>query len=208
MIPPVLVAVPSGIHRATVGSFEGLAVLNWLTHPFGVGDAFLTLILLIASVTDWQSRRIPNALIAVGLCGGLTASILGLSGLGLGACLAGAGLGLGLFLPLYAMRAVGAGDAKLMAVVGSLLGTVAVAWIVVYTGIAGAVLATVVLAVKGGWRKAFADVANLIRRLVWRISGVPLRVVESTGNSSVRLPYALAIFAGTLTWWVVGKPVS
>ena len=189
-------------------SAEGLMLLDWGHSSLGFADAFLALLLLIASFTDWQSRRIPNALVSVGLCVAVAGSALGITGLSLGACLSGAVVGLLLFLPLYVFRAVGAGDAKLMAVVGALQGTGAVLWIALYTGLAGALLAVVVLAFKGGWRQAGSDVAGLLQRLVWRISGAQLAVVEVAPSNSARLPYAIAILAGTVFWWIKGGLVS
>lgn len=164
----------------------------------------LGVVLLAACWTDWRARKIPNVLIAVGLIAAISASVLGVSGLSLGSALAGAGVGLLIFLPLYAFRAVGAGDVKLLSVVGAWLGMKAVAWVAVYTAMSGMVLAVLVLALHGGWRKAWSDTVGLFKRFVWRLSGVRLSVVENTGGS-VRLPYAIAITMGTVLWWIKGS---
>jgi prepilin peptidase CpaA len=83
----------------------------------------LTLALtLYAGWMDLRTRRIPNWLTVPGLCVGiaLNAAFGGWHGVLL--ALQGAGLALGLLLPLVLMRALGAGDWKLMGAVGSLLG--------------------------------------------------------------------------------------
>lgn len=84
--------------------------------------ALVTFVLSMAVVTDLRSSRIPNWLtvpsmvIAMGVhtymhsLGGLLFSLTGL------------GAGLGLFLLLYLMGSIGAGDVKLMAAVGAMLG--------------------------------------------------------------------------------------
>lgn len=89
----------------------------------------LILMLTPAIWSDIRARRIPNALIATALLTSLSVTVLrGVSasepGLAsaVGDWLAGLAIGLGLFMPLYALRAMGAGDVKLMAACGACLG--------------------------------------------------------------------------------------
>ncbi len=78
---------------------------------------------LYAGWMDWQTRRIPNWLTVTGLCVGIAvnAALGGWHGVAAGA-LEGAGLALVLLLPLVLMRALGAGDWKLMGAIGALFG--------------------------------------------------------------------------------------
>ncbi len=96
---------------------------------------------LIASVTDIRERRIPNALIVVGLV--VAAAIVTVSGVWLDA-LAGSGLGIAtLALPrLVARDAVGLGDIKLVGVLGLDAG---MAGIMIVIGLAVAVAMPVAL---------------------------------------------------------------
>jgi prepilin peptidase CpaA len=82
----------------------------------------LTLVLVTAMCTDLRSSRIPNwltfpamgvALVGHAGLGGLPGALFSLAGLG---------AGLGLFLILYVTGSIGAGDVKLMAAVGAILG--------------------------------------------------------------------------------------
>ncbi len=114
----------------------------------------------IALVTDLRARRIPNWLTGGGLLLGLTANVLlrsisdgapgALSG-GLFA-LSGAVLGFGLLLPFYMIRAsglghaIGAGDVKLLAALGAILGPQVVISVVIYSALAGALQSIVILA--------------------------------------------------------------
>src|SRR5271154_7592486 len=85
----------------------------------------LTLALtLYAGWMDLRTRRIPNWLTVPGLCVGV--AVNGALGGWHGVLLAlkGAGLALGLLLPLVLMRALGAGDWKLMGALGAFLGPV------------------------------------------------------------------------------------
>jgi Flp pilus assembly protein protease CpaA len=73
---------------------------------------------------DWQRLRIPNALVAAAGAALAVMVIAGAHPLGLGAAraFAGAALVLCVGLPLFAKRWVGAGDVKVLAVLGGLLG--------------------------------------------------------------------------------------
>lgn len=75
--------------------------------------------------SDWSQRRIPNALIAAGFA----FALLGLAFLGqtpFGATplhsMLGAFAGLLSFIPLYIAKIMGAGDVKLFAAIGAMLG--------------------------------------------------------------------------------------
>lgn len=117
-------------------------------HPLSFLQGVLLGGLLTASVGwDLRTRRIPNA---------LTGAFL-LAALLLAACHGPASVGLallgmaaaGLALPLWAARLLGAGDVKLLAAVGALLGPTPLLWTLLGTAIAGAVLAALTLARRG-----------------------------------------------------------
>lgn len=78
--------------------------------------------LLIASVADVVSHRIPNVLLAPALTIAILISLLENGVGGLLTSLAGLGIGLLILMPLYLMRAMGAGDVKLLGVAGAFLG--------------------------------------------------------------------------------------
>ena len=59
-------------------------------------------------------------------------------------------VGLLLFLPLFALRAMGGGDVKLLAAFGAWLGPVLVFWVAVYGAIAGGVLALLLVLWRAG----------------------------------------------------------
>jgi prepilin peptidase CpaA len=97
-----------------------------------------------AAAIDLRTRRVPNPLTALLATAGLLLAATGLSGVTVGASLAGLVLGLALMLPGHVFGATGAGDVKLFAATGALIGPVPIAVGFVYTAIAGGVLALVI----------------------------------------------------------------
>src|SRR6266478_2850895 len=126
-----------------------------LTYLPRVTQVVLVLIVLTAGIYDLRYRRIPNWLVLVGLVLGFAVNTLwlGLSGLGVSA--KGMGLALLIYFPLYLLRAMGAGDAKLMAAVGSIVGWQNWIMLFIVTAILGGVSAIVVLLFAGRVRKTF-----------------------------------------------------
>lgn len=98
--------------------------------------------LLIAAFTDLKERRIPNQLLVVGL--GISALMsLWMQSMPFSDVLAGGLVGLLVFLPFYAVSAMGAGDIKLMSVVGTFVGVKGVLVCALFTALTGGGLALV-----------------------------------------------------------------
>ena len=96
--------------------------------------------LLIAVFKDLKERRIPNLLLVIGGIGALTTSVV-MQSIPIQTLLAGGVVGVLVFLPFYAMSAMGAGDIKLMAIVGMYLGVKGVLISALFAALAGGVLA-------------------------------------------------------------------
>lgn len=153
----------------------------------------LTVIALGASAwavrEDLLTHRVPNALTGPLLVAGLLLqwAIGGWWGAGQ-ACL-GAMVGLAMLLPFYVLRAMGAGDVKLLASLGTVLGPYWALVAGVDTIIAGGLLAVGYL-VCGATRAALVPVAA-----PW-----PLRLHCARARAQqlrrTRFPYALAIAVG------------
>ena len=75
----------------------------------------------LAGWFDWRYRRIPNWLNILGVLAGIAMNTFLYQGLpGLGFALKGLFLAFAVYVVLYALHAMGAGDVKLMAAVGSM----------------------------------------------------------------------------------------
>ncbi len=78
----------------------------------------LVLTVMAAAWTDYREWRIPNALLAPSAAAALMLSTFVPGGQGLVHVLLGALAGLLIFMPLYLLKGMGAGDIKLMTVIG------------------------------------------------------------------------------------------
>ena len=160
--------------------------------------ALLVLLVLLAAAWDIRTRRIPNLLVLFGLLSALGFHALSLHGLGLATAFGGLVLGLALFMPLYLLRAMGAGDVKLMGMVGAFLGTASAAGAVCTVLIAGGVLA-LAAALCNGRLQILAR--NLRYMMMHALAGA---ATGQHGGSQVlamsagQLPYGVAIAAGTI----------
>jgi prepilin peptidase CpaA len=168
---------------------------NLLTHI----DVLVLLAVLAAAVTyDVSSRRIPNRLVLAGVAAALAlhagASLAGeaaMAGQHPWSPLSGMLVGAATLLPMYALRACAAGDVKLMAVVGAFLGAPTALMAGFGTYLAGGLLSLAFLLRRG----VAANTASNLRAML-RPGAVPAAVgVERT---AARLPYAVAIAAGTV----------
>ena len=157
---------------------------------------------LVACVTDLRTRRIPNALtLGVG-CAALLYHLATGGWQGAGTSAVGCLVGFAAFFPLFALGGMGAGDVKLLAALGALVGPITALWTALYAAVAGGVMAIALALGRGYFQTALSNVATLLR--TWRLTGVR-RVDGMTleTSKSPRLPYALPIAAGlVLALWL------
>jgi prepilin peptidase CpaA len=173
-----------------------------MVWPPPVSTVAVVAVVVVASVFDLGSRRIPNsltfgaALVAVAM----RALLDGWSGV-LSAA-SGWIVGLALFMPLYALRGMGAGDVKLLAAIGAWLGPIGAAWTGLYGAVAGGAMALGVALARGYARTALRNLGRILK--VWSVVGVqPVEGLTLADKASVRLPYALPLAAGALlTLWM------
>lgn len=171
---------------------------------FHFGDLFtevtvatLMALLGVAAWFDIKARRIPNWLVLTGLISSLGIQLLFSSG-SLSAWGLGMLVGFGLFLPLYLVHAMGAGDVKLMAMVGGFLGPAGAAGVALTTLVAGGVLAIGVALWSGALRHTVANVRILVTQTIFKTLHGGSVQLDAPPNSAGNLPYAVAIAAGTL----------
>ncbi len=170
---------------------------SYETENVHVNTAFIILIsaLVAASLTDIAHQRIPNLitypLALFGLlyhlqASGMNGLILSFSGI-----LAGAGL----LLLFHLLGGMGAGDVKLMAAVGAILGPTGVFTAFLYSALIGGLYAVVILYRHGALREVLGRIGSALTGLVLA-TGLEMPVNKSFTRLP-RLCYGLAISLGT-----------
>lgn len=170
--------------------------------------AFLLCTLLALAVWhDVLTRRIPNSLVLSGMLMGLALNATLPSGAGfffepggaIGFLLAleGAALGLAMLLPLYAFGAMGAGDVKLMAMVGAFLGPESIFGTALLSLLAGGVLALAVSIWTGTLLNVLRNTYSLLLHAIVKGMAVGDARVGEPAAPTGKLAYAIAIMSGT-----------
>jgi prepilin peptidase CpaA len=147
---------------------------------------------ITAAAIDLRTRRVPNVLTAGVALVGLGLAAMGLGRVDLSLSLAGCLVGLGVMLPGYLIGAMGGGDVKLLAAVGTLLGPGATLRAFVASAIAGGLIAIFV-----AWRRGrFAATVSGATALVTS-AGSRIDEISDTRRDN-RFAYAPAIAVGVI----------
>lgn len=166
-------------------------------------SAFHTILFIVlvamAAWTDVRSRRIPNEIVVTGF----GAALLLRAMIGVDAHvdgLQGAGLAFLIVLPLFALRAVGGGDAKLLIMVGAFMGPERLVPALLVTAVVGGVMAV------GAMVRQRAAV-QVLRSTVGLVTyGLTLghRGTRTTVDMPgvVTVPYGVAIAIGAIVGWI------
>jgi len=183
-----------------------------------IPGTLLLIVLGVATRSDIRDRRIPNFLILAGWAIGLGWHLLAPSGAwafdprsagavgGLGA-LAGMAALLAAFMPFYMLRIMGAGDVKLMSVVGGIFGASADAWVQLpgvslFVLVTGGLLAVVRMLYSRSSAAVLGNLRVMFSGYTGRMLGMPAPTFDARSDSADRMPYAVAIAAGTIFYLI------
>jgi prepilin peptidase CpaA len=160
---------------------------------------------ITAAVLDFRQRRIPNWLTYPGIVLGVVLRWVLFGWKGLGSAVAGCLFVGGIMFLFYAVRAMGAGDVKLVAAIGSLVGPKHAGVVLLATAICGGVLAIVYAVYRRRVGTTLRNVGSVLKFHAW--AGLQVHPELNLDNPmALRMPYGLAIAAGTLyaflaMWW-------
>jgi Flp pilus assembly protein protease CpaA len=144
-----------------------------------------------SAVVDLYTRRIPNPLTLCIVATGIAIATTGLGSLSISQALLGLVAGLLLMLPGHLVGATGAGDVKLFAALGTLLGPKGILAAFLYSALAGGVMA-IAVAVR---RRLLGATLARLGRFVWTCGANVGEIERVTTN---RFAYAPAIAAGSV----------
>ncbi|MBI0577634.1 prepilin peptidase [Neobacillus cucumis] len=160
----------------------------------------LVSVLVICVITDIKSRKILNVVTLPTIVFGLTYNLFntGFDGF----LFSGKGflVGLGLLFIPYILGGIGAGDVKLMAAIGALMGSSFVFYSFIYTALFGGAIALILIIKKKG-------LSNIIKSTFFNVvffkCNLGSIILTKDKNSSISFPYGVAIVLGTfylLVW--------
>jgi prepilin peptidase CpaA len=179
-------------------------MLTFTLPPPGINIALLTLI-AVATVYDLLYRRIPNWLTIGGLVAGLALNTFIYQGWpGLQLSLLGLGAGFGAYFALYSLRAMGAGDVKLMAAIGALVGMRDWFGIFVITAIVGGFAGLAMVAIRGRVKRTLWNVGFILSEMKHgRPAYAGREELDVRNPKSIGLPHGAMIALGTVVFLVL-----
>jgi len=166
---------------------------------------FLTLTLLAIAVAggwaDLRTRRIPNWLNLSGFILGVGLNTFFEQGEGFRFAIAGFGLALLIYLPLYVIRAMGAGDVKFMAAIGAIVGPQNWLALFLMTAVLGGVASLCLVIVRGRLHLTLENLSTITTELLH--GRMPYRKDPSLDvhdKDAVGLPHGASIAISAMLW--------
>ena len=179
-----------------------------MTGPFnqfyaldGPALIFLGIVMAAASYTDVTRQKIPNKLTFPAMAVGIVYHVLVHGYQGLIFSLTGLAAGFALLILFYVLGGMGAGDVKLMAAAGAVLGAKGVFVAFLFTALYGGIYSLgVILTNRRIFKGFFKNISNSLLTFVLIRRYDPIDV--SKDKDKPRLCYGIAIALGTFTYMV------
>lgn len=174
--------------------------MNWIPEPLPAGlTGLLAVTAAVAAFTDIRWRRIPNWLILPALVMGLIGNLWlrGWPGVLLG--LGGFALAALVYVPLFALKGIGAGDVKLMAALGMIVGPKPWLLLLLVTSITAALSGVVLAQTKGRLPEVVWNFLLLVKELAsFRVPHRRHEQLQLHHEKAIRMPHGVAVAVGTL----------
>ena len=159
--------------------------------------SFVLTVTGVAAFVDFRTQKIPNWLTVTGLFAGITLHALMGGWAGANLALEGASLGLALVLPLVLLRALGAGDWKVMGAVGAFVGPVLLLFVLFGSFCVAGLMAMVRMTWSGRVKETFRNVIVLVRGFI--SFGLRRNAQVSLDNPQLmKLPFGVAVAVSTM----------
>lgn len=164
------------------------------TYTVSIALVLIPMAIMITYM-DIRYRRIPNKLVLVTLIGGIAVNTVARGSAGLLASLGGMALAFGLMFFLHAFGTMGAGDVKLFAAIGSVLGVSLVPLTLLVVAVTGGVFATVKMIHA---KRVTSTMFGVLQFFIGLLPGQQIPRFEIPADRSYTLPYALPICCGSI----------
>jgi prepilin peptidase CpaA len=159
--------------------------------------SFTLALTLVAAWTDLRERKIPNWLTLPGILAGIAVNSYFKGWHGMKASLEGAGLALLVLLPLVLLRALGAGDWKLMGAVGAFLGPVLFPFVLVGSIFVAGLMAIVQMVRTRRVIETLSNLAILVQGF-FSFGLRPNPEISLDNPVLMKLPFGVAVAVGTV----------
>jgi prepilin peptidase CpaA len=181
-------------------------ILRQPTLPAPGIEALLLTLVIGAAVYDVRYRRIPNWLTLGGVLAGMLLNAFLFHGpggwfgvQGLVSSVMGLIVAFGIYVFLYALHAMGAGDVKLMGAVGAIVGWVNWFWIFLATAILGGIAGAILVVLRGRVRKTLFNVGFILSEMSQgHAAYLKNEELDVKSKKSLGLPHGAVIAAGTI----------
>ncbi|MEO8596635.1 MAG: A24 family peptidase [Candidatus Solibacter sp.] len=179
--------------------------MNLFTLPPQKVVMVLLVMLLAAALFDVMYRRIPNWITVAGVVLGLAMNaIIGTPEAGIVFSLVGLLVAFTVYAVLYALRAMGAGDVKLMAAIGALVGWERWFGIFFITALIGGVMALILVVTSGRLKKTMFNVGFILSEMK---SGRPAYLqneeLDVRNKKAVGLPHGAVIAVSSVFYLAI-----
>jgi prepilin peptidase CpaA len=162
---------------------------------------------LVAGWIDWRTRRIPNWLTVTGVLSGIAIHSYVSGWVGAMVAILGVIAALIILLPCVLLRAMGAGDWKLMAALGSLLGPLMVLFVLVAAIFLAGIMALFMVVRAKRVKETFCNIYVLIQGFF--TFGLRANPDISLDNPALmKLPFGVAAAGGTVLCFLATRWAS
>ncbi|HZG70967.1 MAG TPA: prepilin peptidase [Chondromyces sp.] len=167
-------------------------------------NILLFTVLLICVITDIRSRKIYNKIIFPSLILAFSLHVVHSGWAGLTESLLGFATGLGILLIPYLLGGMGAGDVKLLALIGAIKGAPFIFATAIYMGIIGGVIAISILLFRKG---VFERLKNIFYFIFSLFNGLKIPLAIDKEGYKTTFPYGVAIAGGAVVNFFVNGAV-
>ena len=156
-------------------------------------------IALLAGIWDWRSRRIPNWLTLSGAAAGIGMNALFAGQPGVQASIFGLLVAIGIYVPLYLLRGMGAGDVKLMAALGAIAGPRNWLMIFLASALLGGFMAVIVALRRGRLRQTWWNTGTILFALSHGVKPYEANPdLDVHNEKALRIPHGTVIAGGVV----------